>query len=80
MARPFDLLSELFANSREVAKSRKVKQSRKVETSRKVAKSKSARKGNDDTTSHPPKGPGACRVLLAGVSFLKAFLLEADSL
>ena len=46
----------------------------------KVEKSKSKRKGNDDKKSHPPKGPGACRVLLAGVSFLKAFLLEADSL
>ena len=34
-------------------------------------KSKSARKGNDDKKSHPPKEPGACRVLLAGVSFLK---------
>ena len=32
---------------------------------------KSARKGNDDKKSHPPKGPGACRVLLAGVSYLK---------
>ena len=59
------LLSELFAKSRKVANSRKVE---------------SARKDNDDKKSHPPKGRGACRVLLAGVSFLKAFLLEADSL
>ena len=66
------LLSELFcekSNSREKSKHRE--NVIKVEKSKSREKSKSARKGNDDKKSHPPKGPGACQVLLAGVSFLK---------
>ena len=52
------LLSELFAKSRKVVKSRE-KCTKSREKVRKVER------------VHPPKGPGACRVLLASVSYLQ---------